>query len=71
MSLRQWSEITVPKNPIAKWIGLDEAWREFTSALLVPFYSALCTASCEDIWNHPVEEILGELLAEIRSTCPS
>jgi hypothetical protein len=65
MSLRQWSEIAVPKNSIAKWMGLDEAWREFTSAMLVPFWSAICTAPGEDIWNHPAEELLGKLSTEI------
>lgn len=42
-------------------MGLDLAWRDFTYTVLLPLFSAVCTAPEEDVLQHPVEEFLGWL----------
>ena len=59
MTLRQWRNTTAPSSPFSKLIGLDAKWRNFIGQVLVPLFSAVCTAGAEDIWDHPVEEFLG------------
>jgi hypothetical protein len=68
MTFREWSEGTVPDGLVARVVGLDGVWREFTRTVLLPLLSAVCTASEEDIMGHPVEEFLGIVpLAYLRS----
>ena len=59
MTLHEWQEATAPSSPLSRLLGLDEKWRSFVSQVLVPLFSAVCTAGSGDIWNHPVEEFLG------------
>ncbi|KIP05790.1 hypothetical protein PHLGIDRAFT_128687 [Phlebiopsis gigantea 11061_1 CR5-6] len=58
MTLRQWKDITTPTSPLSKFLGLDSRWRDFVEQVMVPLFSAVCTAGSEDIWEHPVEEFL-------------
>ncbi|EIN13202.1 hypothetical protein PUNSTDRAFT_94195, partial [Punctularia strigosozonata HHB-11173 SS5] len=58
MSFRAWSDATVPRAPLARWLGLDAHWRAFTRDTLVPLFSAVCTASATDVLDHPAEEFL-------------
>ncbi|KAJ3849304.1 splicing factor, Prp19-binding domain-containing protein [Lentinula lateritia] len=58
MTFRTWSALTTPRGFIAEWTMLDLAWVEFTQDLLVPLFSAVCTAPESNIYDHPVEEFL-------------
>jgi hypothetical protein len=60
MTLREWTTRTAPGGPFFRLVGAEERWRGFVSEILIPLFSAVCTAPTEDIWNHPVEEILGQ-----------
>lgn len=62
LTFREWTKRTVPKGALARWSGLDESWEEFTKHVLVPLFSAVCTASEEDVMEHPMQEFLGELV---------
>lgn len=55
----EWRDATTPSSSLARYLGLDTKWRNFVADVLVPLFSAVCTASTEDIWNHPAEEFLG------------
>ncbi|KAI0344292.1 hypothetical protein BDW22DRAFT_1392747 [Trametopsis cervina] len=57
-TFRQWVSLTTPSSPVSKWAGLDRLWEEFASDILVPLFSAVCTAPEGVIWDHPVEEFL-------------
>lgn len=59
MTLGEWANWVAPTGRLSKFIGLDVAWRDYVQTILVPLMSAMCTAPEEDIFNHPVEEILG------------
>ena len=56
----EWAEQTVPRCVLARWLGADVVWREFVYMVLLPLFSAVCTAPAEDVLRHPVEEFLGE-----------
>jgi microfibrillar-associated protein 1 len=58
---RDWAVQTKPRGFLAKWSGMDVAWQNYISSVLLPLLSALCTAPEEDVMNHPMEEILGTL----------
>ncbi|KAJ3986320.1 hypothetical protein F5890DRAFT_1005281 [Lentinula detonsa] len=58
MTFRTWSTSMIPRGSLARWTSLDLAWMEFTQAVLVPLFSAVCTAPESDIYDHPVEEFL-------------
>ncbi|KAJ3997896.1 splicing factor, Prp19-binding domain-containing protein [Lentinula boryana] len=58
MTFRTWSTSMVPRGSLARWTSLDLAWMEFTQDILVPLFSAVCTAPESDIYDHPVEEFL-------------
>ncbi|CAL1697228.1 unnamed protein product [Somion occarium] len=57
-TLHSWMQYTTPTSPLAQLLGLDRQWRIFIINVIVPLFSAVCTASEEHIWNMPVEEIL-------------
>jgi len=57
----EWAEQTVPTGALARWTGMDFVWRDYTQTVLLPLFSAICTAPDEDVQRHPVEEFLGEL----------
>ena len=59
VTLREWQDATTPSSLFSHFVGLDTKWREFVSQVLVPLFSAVCTAGAGDIWDHPVEEFLG------------
>lgn len=59
-TLFEWMERTEPKGRFAAWLGLKDSWRDFVWDVMVPLFSALCTAEREDIMNHPADELLGE-----------
>lgn len=58
-SFGEWRAATAPRSAVARWCGMDAAWMAFTAQVLVPLFSAVCTASEPDIMDHPVEEFLG------------
>ncbi|KAJ3864584.1 splicing factor, Prp19-binding domain-containing protein, partial [Lentinula novae-zelandiae] len=58
MTFRTWSASTTPRGFIAQCTMLDLAWVEFTQDLLVPLFSAVCTAPESNVYDHPVEEFL-------------
>lgn len=57
-SFAEWAEKTVPTNILARWTGMDSVWRDYTQTVLLPLFSAICTAPEHDIQRHPVEEFL-------------
>lgn len=61
MTFRMWSQLTAPKGLFARWTMLDLYWAEFIRDILVPLFSAVCTAPEDSIYDHPVEEFLGVL----------
>lgn len=60
MTFEEWAAETVPRNFIARTFGFDAAWRSFTQDVLIPLFSAVCTAPEEAINAYPVEDFLGE-----------
>ncbi|KAG6814426.1 hypothetical protein H0H92_007429 [Tricholoma furcatifolium] len=58
MTFGEWAERTIPKSFLARWIGMDLAWKNYTDNVLVPLFSGICTAPEEDMRQHPVEEFL-------------
>lgn len=68
MTFRTWSASTTPRGFIAQCTMLDLAWVEFTQDLLVPLFSAVCTAPESNVYDHPVEEFLGRLFSVSQMT---
>lgn len=60
ITFAEWIERTTPSGLIFRWLSLDKSWREFCFFILVPLFSAVCTAPSEDVLAHPAEEFLGE-----------
>jgi hypothetical protein len=58
-SFEEWAEDTVPTGLLARSTGMDVAWRDYTQTVLLPLFSAICTAPEDDVRQHPVEEFLG------------
>ncbi|KZV74757.1 hypothetical protein PENSPDRAFT_601073 [Peniophora sp. CONT] len=54
----EWAAQSAPRGPLARWIGFTDAWNDFLVHLCVPIFSAVCTASAEDVATHPAEEFL-------------
>ncbi|KAI0271608.1 splicing factor, Prp19-binding domain-containing protein [Gloeopeniophorella convolvens] len=44
--------------PLARAAGLDARWRAFVQDVCAPLFSAVCTASGDDVAAHPAEEFL-------------
>lgn len=65
MIFRDWAEETVPRGVLARWTRMDAAWRDYTEHVLVPLFSAVCTAPKEDIMAHPAEEFLGNVTVSL------
>ncbi|KEP46156.1 microfibrillar-associated protein [Rhizoctonia solani 123E] len=53
-TLRAWTQRTTRQNFIFRILG----WEAFVADVIVPLFSAVCTASIADVWEHPVAEIL-------------
>lgn len=60
MCFKDWAIETIPQGTIARWVTLDLAWKDFTEFVLLPLFSAVCTASLRDVAEHPIEELLGK-----------
>ena len=60
LTFREWTTNTVPSGVLARLTGMDAAWKDFTKQILVPLFSAVCTASETDVMEHPMEEFLGK-----------
>ncbi|KAK0456909.1 splicing factor, Prp19-binding domain-containing protein [Armillaria borealis] len=58
MTYKAWVEKTRPTGLLAKWTGFEQVWAEFTHAIMVPLFSAVCTAPEQEVLDHPVEEFL-------------
>ncbi|KAJ7223394.1 hypothetical protein GGX14DRAFT_513778 [Mycena pura] len=58
LTFGEWAAETVPCNFFARVLGFDSAWKSFTQDVLIPLFSAVCTAPEEAINAHPVEDIL-------------
>ncbi|KAF9066568.1 splicing factor, Prp19-binding domain-containing protein [Rhodocollybia butyracea] len=58
MTFRTWSQLAAPKGLFVRWTMLDLYWAEFIRDILVPLFSAVCTAPEDSIYDHPVEELL-------------
>jgi len=59
--LDEWMERTRPYGRFGNFLRIDRAWEDFVRSMIIPLFSAVCTAPEEDIWAHPVSEILGML----------
>ncbi|KAF8604988.1 hypothetical protein BDV93DRAFT_537517 [Ceratobasidium sp. AG-I] len=53
-TLRAWTTRTTQQNALSRLLG----WEAFVSDVIVPLFSAVCTTSVDDVWMHPVAEIL-------------
>ncbi|KIY47003.1 hypothetical protein FISHEDRAFT_46098 [Fistulina hepatica ATCC 64428] len=58
MSFIDWADESAPSNFLARWLGLDTVWDAFVTSVLVPLFSAVCTAPESMVLAHPVEEFL-------------
>ncbi|KAF7340132.1 hypothetical protein MVEN_01931600 [Mycena venus] len=54
----EWAAETVPRNFIWRILRFDTTWRSFTQDVLIPLFSAVCTAPKEIVNAHPVEDFL-------------
>ena len=59
MKFGDWAKNVAPNGMLAKWTGMDIAWQDYFQTVLLPLFSAVCTAPEMDIFNHPAEEFLG------------
>lgn len=58
-TLAEWTKRTTPSSFVARFLGMDTAWSNFIDQVVVPLFSAICTATSDDVYRHPVNEILG------------
>ncbi|KAG5721971.1 hypothetical protein E4T56_gene18455 [Termitomyces sp. T112] len=58
MTFEEWTKQTIPRDIFSRWTGMDLAWKDYTRSVLLPLFSAVCTAPEEDVLRHPVEEFL-------------
>lgn len=58
-TFRQWSTRMAPTGPLARITRADTSWVAFIHEVVIPLFSAVCTASEEDIYDYPAAEILG------------
>ncbi len=63
MTYATWVRDTAPTDLLSRWTGFDIAWADFTRVILIPLFSAVCTAPEKEILEHPVEEMLGMMTA--------
>ncbi|KAI0035259.1 splicing factor, Prp19-binding domain-containing protein [Vararia minispora EC-137] len=54
----EWVERHIPCGPISRWTGFAAAWNSFVEDLCVPMFSGICSATREDVLQHPAEEFL-------------
>jgi hypothetical protein len=60
LTFEEWAAETIPQHFVARVLGFDSTWRSFTQDVLIPLFSAVCTAPEEAVNTHPVEDFLGE-----------
>ncbi|KLO20421.1 hypothetical protein SCHPADRAFT_923586 [Schizopora paradoxa] len=53
-----WIEGNCPRNPLARLLRFDTSWNLLCYDILLPLFSGICTASREEILNHPVLDFL-------------
>ncbi|KIY45741.1 hypothetical protein FISHEDRAFT_66796 [Fistulina hepatica ATCC 64428] len=58
MTFAEWRDESTPSGVLFRWFGLDSAWDAFITSVLVPLFSAVCTAPESMVLAHPVEEFL-------------
>ncbi|KAK7064731.1 hypothetical protein R3P38DRAFT_56509 [Favolaschia claudopus] len=58
LTFEEWAAETVPNNLLCRLFRLDATWTSFTQEVLMPLFSAVCTAPKDSINAHPVEEFL-------------
>ncbi|KAF8525227.1 hypothetical protein BU17DRAFT_41988 [Hysterangium stoloniferum] len=58
VTFREWTSQTTPRGTFARWTGFDVSWTAFTQGVLMPMFTAVCTATEDDINDHPMEEFL-------------
>ncbi|KAJ7456438.1 hypothetical protein FB451DRAFT_1407146 [Mycena latifolia] len=58
MTFSEWAAETVPRNFVARALRFDATWRSFTQDVLIPLFSAVCTAPEEAVNAHPMEDYL-------------
>ncbi|KAJ7151581.1 RNA dependent RNA polymerase-domain-containing protein [Mycena filopes] len=58
LNFEEWAAETVPRNFAARLCGFDTTWKSFTRDVLIPLFSAVCTAPEEGVNAHPAEEFL-------------
>ncbi|KAJ6573970.1 hypothetical protein DFH09DRAFT_1276999 [Mycena vulgaris] len=58
LTFEEWAVETVPRNFVARALRFDATWRSFTHDVLIPLFSAVCTAPEEAVNAHPVEDFL-------------
>ena len=62
MSFEEWTLWVRPRRWFFRLFGIDAAWDSYAETVLVPMYAGVCSASREDILQHPVEDFLGKNL---------
>ncbi|KAF8213691.1 hypothetical protein K438DRAFT_1565257 [Mycena galopus ATCC 62051] len=58
LTFEEWAAETVPKHFIWRLFRFDTTWRGFTQDVLIPLFSAVCTAPKDVVNAHPVEDFL-------------
>ncbi|KAJ7642303.1 hypothetical protein B0H17DRAFT_1105093 [Mycena rosella] len=58
LTFGEWAAETVPRSFLARTLRFDAIWTSFTQDVLIPLFSAVCTAPEEAINAHPVEDFL-------------
>jgi len=58
LTFEEWAEETVPRRFIWRILRFDTTWRSFTQDVLIPLFSAVCTAPKDAVNAHPVEDFL-------------
>ncbi|PPQ98873.1 hypothetical protein CVT24_003504 [Panaeolus cyanescens] len=58
MVFKDWLLSVKPDGVLSRILGLDVAWLSYVQHILIPLFSAVCTAPEECVLDHPVEEFL-------------
>ncbi|CAE7161708.1 unnamed protein product [Rhizoctonia solani] len=62
-TLKAWTQRTTRQNFISRILG----WEAFVEDVVVPLFSAVCTTSISDIWEHPAAEILDYIWLSLKT----
>ncbi|KAJ6519280.1 hypothetical protein C8R45DRAFT_950840 [Mycena sanguinolenta] len=58
LTFEEWVVETTPTHFVWRLFRLDTTWKSFTQDVLVPLFSAVCTAPKDLVNTHPVEDFL-------------